>query len=894
MVSICIIDNIGLTYDGLTLGFRGLGGSESAVILMSKELVQLGFDVTVINNCIDRESKSGRYDDVLYLDHKQLRDQVFDIVISSRTVIPFLPEYLYDQFQEFNPIIYKKIKDNAKLKIVWMHDTFCRGDHLLEDMLINKDIDELFTLSDFHTSYITTCDHGKKRMFEVLKKHIFMTRNGVVNYKKEVNISDKDPNLFVYNASVTKGMIPLVEKIWGRIKQHIPEAKLKVIGGFYRFRENAEPDEQEKTWRGMVDNPLYSKMGIEFTGIIKQEEIAEILSKASFKVFPGAFPETFGISTLESLLYNTPLITTRFGALEETAIESACYLIDYPIEPNNLFPTINRESQEDKFVGLVIKAYNDKYLLQQKMYACNIVKDICTWDTIALQWKQHFYKVLGLYLDKEEFNRVNTINTKIHKIFGRRFSNPEEWSESKNTEQSILIITPFFNAEKYIEKCIHSVSSQNYSNYLHVLIDDNSTDGSYRLVRETIDNLPQKIRCKFYLKENTENVGALKNHVDTIRRSEKDDIIMLLDGDDALINRNDIFDFYNNLYDGTTEFTYGSCWSMVDNIPLIAQPYPENIKKTKTYRDHKFNWNIPYTHLRTFKSSLLPYEKYDDQFKDDKGNWFKAGGDGALFYALIEQADPDKIKVVSEIMYLYNDMNDLNDYKVNGEEQTMNANLIINKKNISVAESLVNYVKKDTMSLPVKTVKTILIAIPTAKYIEAETFKSIYDLEIPEGYKVTFQYFYGYLIDQTRNLMSDWGKNFDYLFSVDSDITFPPDTLKKLLSHNKDIVTGVYKQRFINTTLELWKNNNRIDWEYLKNRKDLFEIDSCGFGCVLIDSNVLRVMEYPHFVYKSAIDHKDTLSEDVYFCGKAKENKFKIYVDPTIVCGHIGSFNYGL
>ncbi len=30
--------------------------------------------------------------------------------------------------------------------------------------------------------------------------------------------------------------------------------------------------------------------------------------------------------------------------------------------------------------------------------------------------------------------------------------------------------------------------------------------------------------------------------------------------------------------------------------------------------------------------------------------------------------------------------------------------------------------------------KKILIAIPTARYIEAETFKSIYDLEVPEGY----------------------------------------------------------------------------------------------------------------------------------------------------------------
>ena len=37
MISIAIIDIIGLTYDGDTLNKRGLGGSESAVILLARE-----------------------------------------------------------------------------------------------------------------------------------------------------------------------------------------------------------------------------------------------------------------------------------------------------------------------------------------------------------------------------------------------------------------------------------------------------------------------------------------------------------------------------------------------------------------------------------------------------------------------------------------------------------------------------------------------------------------------------------------------------------------------------------------------------------------------------------------------------------------------------------------
>jgi hypothetical protein len=237
MISIAIIDVLGLTYDGTTLEKRGLGGSESAIILMARELAKVGFNVTVFNNCIDSQSEEGVYDGVKYIDLTNINTspQNYDVVISSRTVVPFLPEHLWSQFQ-YNPSAFKQIKQNAKLKIMWMHDTFCTGDHLLEDMLVRGDIDEIFTLSDFHTSYVTTCAHGRKRNFEVLKNKIYMTRNGAVAHNKEIDYSKKDPNLFVYNASVTKGMIPLVTKIWPKLKEKAPNIKLKVIGGYYRWR----------------------------------------------------------------------------------------------------------------------------------------------------------------------------------------------------------------------------------------------------------------------------------------------------------------------------------------------------------------------------------------------------------------------------------------------------------------------------------------------------------------------------------------------------------------------------------------------------------------------------------------------------------------------------------
>ena len=38
-----------------------------------------------------------------------------------------------------------------------------------------------------------------------------------------------------------------------------------------------------------------------------------------------------------------------------------------------------------------------------------------------------------------------------------------------------------------------------------------------------------------------------------------------------------------------------------------------------------------------------------DLFKDERGDWYKAGGDTAIFYNVLENADPNKIKAIPDI-----------------------------------------------------------------------------------------------------------------------------------------------------------------------------------------------------------------------------------------------------
>ncbi len=61
-------------------------------------------------------------------------------------------------------------------------------------------------------------------------------------------------------------------------------------------------------------------------------------------------------------------------------------------------------------------------------------------------------------------------------------------------KQLVSIIIPVYNMENLIEKSISSILNQDYSNLEIILVDDGSTDESYRVCQQ-ISNLDTRVRC---------------------------------------------------------------------------------------------------------------------------------------------------------------------------------------------------------------------------------------------------------------------------------------------------------------------------------------------------------------------------------------------------------------
>lgn len=189
-----------------------------------------------------------------------------------------------------------------------------------------------------------------------------------------------------------------------------------------------------------------------------------------------------------------------------------------------------------------------------------------------------------------------------------------------------------------------------------------------------------------------------------------------------------------------------------------------------------------------------------------------------------------------------------------------------------------------------------LIAIPTSRDIEIQCAASIIGMERKGRIGVFCPQ--SYSIGDSRNLIVEHALEigYDYIMWVDSDMILPKETILKLMSHNKDIAAGVYSYKLLNNTNAVAKRFVKdaedtyedITLKEIRESERLIEIDAVGFGCVLTKVDIFRNIPKPWFVYSPE------MGEDVYFCRKAQESGYKVYLDTSIKCGHIGQINYNI
>ncbi|KAF0687141.1 Aste57867_21112 [Aphanomyces stellatus] len=321
----------------------GVGGSEEAVIYLSRELAMLGYTVRVYGN-----PPNATVDEfgVEWLPHT-----AFDVNEPS------------DVFVAWRYHISTALAHSASLKFVWLHD-MVGGASFTPSYVAS--VDGIFCLSQAHADSLSTAAQAK----------VIPTGNGLTTtaFVDGLNI----PTHFVYGSSPGRGL-ETVLTAWPTIRHHLPNATLHVYYGFTpAFVQYAQ---ESTAWRERMDQLLLQD-GVSYIGLVDHETLAAGYATAGFYLYPTTYPETSCVSIMRAMAAGAIPITSKRGALAQVVGA-------FDLGPSEGLAGPMTDSWRDEWVASVIKAARQDtrvFRANMKAYA----QETFLWSKIARQWRQIF------------------------------------------------------------------------------------------------------------------------------------------------------------------------------------------------------------------------------------------------------------------------------------------------------------------------------------------------------------------------------------------------------------------------------------------------------------------------------------------------------------------------
>ena len=318
---------------------KGMGGSETALIEMAKELKAL---------CPDRSVK------VFNMRQAPLvADSGVEYIPNSKA---------NDYFSVYKPAVNINWRLNMKITdaptYLWAHDL------LTPTVESQRNFKKMMTLSSFHTRYT-------KAMCGVPDDMFFQSRNGIVKEKFEkVQRKAKNRNKLVWMSSPDRGLDRAM-KVCDLVRNVYPNIELHVYYGL----ENLY-----KYGLGSMADDLKAKMSerpwVKYHGFTEQSKMYEEVSDAVVWVHPCNFIETFCITALEMQALGIYPVTRRLGALADTLGPSEkagmCTMLDSDCDS---------PEAEAAYASAVIDA-----LANKKWEGVSLELDQHSWAAVAKEW----------------------------------------------------------------------------------------------------------------------------------------------------------------------------------------------------------------------------------------------------------------------------------------------------------------------------------------------------------------------------------------------------------------------------------------------------------------------------------------------------------------------------
>lgn len=368
-------------FTGQTIYQSNLGGTESAIVYLGRELAKLGHRVTVFTPCPKNEE--GVYDGVAYynvLNREAVKEAARakpDVLTVLREPLPFYIPFraklnLWWGPDDFSPIWQRP----AAVK--WL---YILGFKVLTRWML-KHIDRFVMVSRWQADLARSLNRLPEKYFLVLP-------NG---YNQD-NFTQSPPRQkyrLTYTSAPERGLDVLLD-IFPKIKAAVPEAELHVFSGKNFWQRSQAED--AKTY-----GHLYQKAeqpGVVLRGAVRQVQLAQELQQAALFTYPmhpapknDFYAETFCIAVLEAQAAGVPVIATKDGALPEVIADGQTGIL---IEGDPF-----SQVYQDKFARIVVELLRDPARTgRMSQAAARRAAANFPWSRVARLWQTRAEELLG-------------------------------------------------------------------------------------------------------------------------------------------------------------------------------------------------------------------------------------------------------------------------------------------------------------------------------------------------------------------------------------------------------------------------------------------------------------------------------------------------------------------
>ena len=444
-----VIYTEGLPFDGATPFERSLGGSESAVVFMARELARLGHGVRVFCNC----ERPGEYDAVTYRDLADFPEFVetgaCDVFICCRHLRGLTA-----------PV-------QSRVNVLWNHDIMVKeaAQHVMS--LMYK-VDRLFVLSEFHKQQFM-------RHLNVPEDRYLVTRNGVDLSVVDEAIEgvERDVNRVIYSSRPERGLDVLLG-MWPELKRRRPGLKLAIA-----HYDNPGADRQMADYLDALRKVAGGLPDVEMLGALSKRELYREIARSALVVYPCAFPEVSCISALEAGACGTPMVTSRYCALKESVVDG---------ETGVLVPGDARgEEYREAFVRAVVELLCDEErYAAMRAAARGRIEEQYQWGRIAGEWEGVFSGLgAGGNPPSPRLRRTGPANPQDDRPEGRA---PTEGGGAIPQRQSVSVCMIVKDAQGTLYRCLDSIKP--IADEI-IICDTGSSDRTIEIAREYTDQVHQ-------------------------------------------------------------------------------------------------------------------------------------------------------------------------------------------------------------------------------------------------------------------------------------------------------------------------------------------------------------------------------------------------------------------